>query len=205
MSNAVTRRYTVTLGLTTPFLAHTTHAQPTYPTRTVRFIVPFPPGQAADIFARLIAERLTAVWKQQVIVDNKSGGGGIPGTEAGKAAAPDGYTFLVATSGTFGVNPSLYPELPYRPLVDWSTCRRQAGHRPAARAAGDRGASLVRREHDRRADRAGAQGARQDLLRLGRSRHGAASQHGALQFAAFIAKDMATWAEVVKATGTKPG
>ena len=53
------------------------------------------------------------------MVDNKGGGGGIPGVEAGKAAAPDGYTFLVATSGTFGVNPSLYPDLPYKPLVDF--------------------------------------------------------------------------------------
>jgi tripartite-type tricarboxylate transporter receptor subunit TctC len=85
----------------------------------VRFIVPFPPGQAADIFARILAERLTDQWKQQVIVENKGGGGGIPGTEAGKTATPDGYTFLVATSGTFGVNPSLYPDLPYKPLVDF--------------------------------------------------------------------------------------
>jgi len=91
----------------------------TYPSRPVRIIVPFPPGQAADIFTRLLAERLTEIWKQQVIVDNKGGGGGIPGTETGKLAAPDGYTLLVATSGTFGVNPSLYPDLPYRPLVDF--------------------------------------------------------------------------------------
>ena len=49
----------------------------------------------------------------------KGGGGGIPGVEAARAAAPDGYTFLVATSGVFGVNPSLYPDLPYRPLVDF--------------------------------------------------------------------------------------
>ena len=60
----------------------------TFPTQPVRFIVPFPPGQAADIFARLMAERLTEVWKQQVVVENKAGGSGIPATEAGKAAAP---------------------------------------------------------------------------------------------------------------------
>jgi tripartite-type tricarboxylate transporter receptor subunit TctC len=85
----------------------------------VRFVVPFPPGQAADIFARLLAERLTTVWQQQVIVENKAGGSGIPGTEYGKAAPPDGYTLMVVTSGTFGVNPSLYPKLPYKPLVDF--------------------------------------------------------------------------------------
>jgi len=108
-----------TFMFTEPFLTNSATAQPAWPTRPIRVIVPFPPGQAADIFARLIAERLTGIWKQQVIVDNKSGGAGIPGTEAGKSATPDGYTFLVATSGTFGVNPSLYPELPYKPLVDF--------------------------------------------------------------------------------------
>lgn len=84
-----------------------------------RIIVPFPPGQAADIFTRLLAERLTDMWKQQVVVENKGGGGGIPGTETGKLAAPDGYTLMTVTSGTFGVNPSLYPDLPYKPLVDF--------------------------------------------------------------------------------------
>ena len=119
MSKVVTRRRAVALGLAAPLIAARAAAQASWPSRPVRIIVPFPPGQAADIFARLMAERLTDVWKQQVLVDNKGGGGGIPGTEAGKAAAPDGYTLLVATSGTFGVNPSLHPDLPYKPLVDF--------------------------------------------------------------------------------------
>jgi tripartite-type tricarboxylate transporter receptor subunit TctC len=119
MSKAVTRRSAVTLGLAAPFIARSAIAQAPWPTKPVRIVVPFPPGQAADIFARIMAERLTEIWKQQVIVDNKGGGGGIPGTETGRMAAPDGYTLLVATSGTFGVNPSLYADLPYRPLVDF--------------------------------------------------------------------------------------
>jgi tripartite-type tricarboxylate transporter receptor subunit TctC len=114
-----TRRRALALGLAVPFIAARAQAQAPWPTRPVRFIVPFPPGQAADIFARLMAERLTEIWKQQVVVENKGGGGGIPGVEAGRVAAPDGYTFLIATSGTFGVNPSLYPDLPYKPLVDF--------------------------------------------------------------------------------------
>jgi tripartite-type tricarboxylate transporter receptor subunit TctC len=114
-----TRRRALALGLAAPLIATGARAQQPWPTKTVRFIVPFPPGQAADIFARLMAERLTEIWKQQVVVDNKGGGGGIPGVEAGRTAAPDGYTFLIATSGTFGVNPSLYPDLPYKPLVDF--------------------------------------------------------------------------------------
>ena len=114
--SVATRRAVLALGLAAPLVAR---AQGTWPTRPVRFIVPFPPGQAADIFARLMAERLTEMWKQQVVVDNKGGGGGIPGVEAARMAAPDGYTFLIATSGTFGVNPSLYADLPYKPLTDF--------------------------------------------------------------------------------------
>jgi tripartite-type tricarboxylate transporter receptor subunit TctC len=116
---AFSRRRALALGLAAPFVAGRALAQAAWPSKPVRIIVPFPPGQAADIFTRLLAERLTDTWKQQVVVDNKAGGGGIPGTEAGKAAAPDGHTLMVVTSGTFGVNPSLYPDLPYRPLVDF--------------------------------------------------------------------------------------
>ena len=114
-----TRRRALALGLAAPLIATHVHAQAAWPTKPVRFIVPFPPGQAADIFARLMAERLTDVWKQQVVVENKAGGSGIPATETGKTAAPDGYTVMVVSSGTFGVNPSLYPDLPYKPLVDF--------------------------------------------------------------------------------------
>jgi tripartite-type tricarboxylate transporter receptor subunit TctC len=115
----ITRRHAMALALASPFIATHARAQAPWPSKPVRFIVPFPPGQAADIFARLMAEKLGDVWKQQVVVDNKGGGGGIPGVEAGRTAAPDGYTFLIATSGTFGVNPSLYPDLRYKPLVDF--------------------------------------------------------------------------------------
>lgn len=90
-------------------------AQPanSYPDRTVRLIVPFPPGQAADIFGRLMADELSKRWPQRVIVENRSGGAGALGMEAGARAAPDGYTLVVGTSGTLGVNPSVMPNLPY--------------------------------------------------------------------------------------------
>ena len=123
MSKIMTRRRAAAMALAapliSPLMSSGVAAQAPWPSKTVRIIVPFPPGQAADIFARLMAERLADIWKQQVVVENKGGGGGIPGVEAGKSAAPDGYTFLIATSGTFGVNPSLYPDLPYKPLVDF--------------------------------------------------------------------------------------
>ncbi|WP_425066499.1 Bug family tripartite tricarboxylate transporter substrate binding protein [Reyranella sp.] len=115
-----TRRHVMALaGAAGAALAGPAIAQSAWPNKPVRFIVPFPPGQAADIFARLMAEKLSEKWKQQVIVDNKAGGSGIPATEYGKMAAPDGYTLMVVSSGTFGVNPSLYPDLPYKPLTDF--------------------------------------------------------------------------------------
>lgn len=94
-------------------------AQP-YPSKPVRIIVPFPPGQAADIFARMAAERLAAKWGQGVAVENRAGGGGIPGVMAAKQAAADGYTILVGTSGTLGVNPNIYTSIPYDPLKDFA-------------------------------------------------------------------------------------
>jgi tripartite-type tricarboxylate transporter receptor subunit TctC len=120
MRSNPTRRQAIRLaGVAGAALAAPALAQAPWPTKPVRFVVPFPPGQAADIFARLIAEKLTDVWKQQVVVENKAGGSGIPATEYGKNAAPDGYTLMIVSSGTFGVNPSLYPDLPYKPLVDF--------------------------------------------------------------------------------------
>jgi len=84
-----------------------------YPTKTVRLVVPFPAGQATDIIARLLAERLTQRWGQPVFVDNKGGGASIPGMLVGKDAAPDGYTITFASSTTTAVNEALYPKLPY--------------------------------------------------------------------------------------------
>ena len=89
-----------------------------FPVKTVRMIVPFPPGQATDIVARMLAERLTAAWSQTVIVENRAGGGGVPGILAGRDAPADGYTITLGTSGTLGVNPGIYSKLPYDPLKE---------------------------------------------------------------------------------------
>ena len=94
-------------------------AQAPWPAKPVRFVVPFPPGQAADIFARLMAEKLTDVWKQQVIVENKGGGSGIPATESVKIAPPDGYSLMVVSSGAHTSNLSLYKKLPYDVVNDF--------------------------------------------------------------------------------------
>ena len=88
-------------------------SQSVYPAKPVRIVVPFPPGQAADTFSRML-------WGQQVVVENRGGGGGVPGVMAVKEAPPDGYTWLVGTSGTLGVNPSVYAKIPYDPLKDFA-------------------------------------------------------------------------------------
>ena len=88
-------------------------AQGAWPERPVRIIVPFPPGQAADILTRLVADQLSQRWPQRVVVENRGGGAGAPALEAGARAAPDGYTLIAGTSGTLGVNPSVLARIPY--------------------------------------------------------------------------------------------
>jgi tripartite-type tricarboxylate transporter receptor subunit TctC len=90
-----------------------------YPDKPIRLIVAFPPGGAADLTARAIGQRLTEQWRQQVIVDNRSGAGGVIGTEIGARAASDGYTLLLASSSTFATGPVLQPKLPYDPVRDF--------------------------------------------------------------------------------------
>ena len=87
-----------------------------YPTRPIRMLVPFAPGGGTDITARLIAANATAAFGQQVIVDNRAGGGGTIGAETAVRAAPDGYT-VIMVSGSYGTNAALY-NLPYDPVKD---------------------------------------------------------------------------------------
>jgi len=88
-----------------------------YPNRTVRVIVPWPPGQATDLAARLVAERLSQALGQPFVADNRPGASGIIGTEAVVKAAPDGYTLLAASSGPISILPIL-GKPPYEPLKD---------------------------------------------------------------------------------------
>lgn len=104
----------VLFGVFATGLPHISSANPTYPDKPVRVIVPFPAGQATDIIARLLAEHLSKKWGQPVFVDNKGGGASIPGMLAGKEAPADGYTITFASSTTTAVNEALYPKLPYK-------------------------------------------------------------------------------------------
>ena len=95
------------------------HAQ-NYPTKPIKLIAPFPPGGSTDLLARLIGQKLTEAWGQQVVVENRGGAGGTIGVELAARAAPDGYTIVMGHIGTFGANPTLYPKLPYDAIKDFA-------------------------------------------------------------------------------------
>ena len=95
------------------------HAQ-NYPTRPIRFIVPFPPGGGNDVMARVIGQKLTDAFGQQVVIDNRGGAAGNIGTEIAARAAPDGYTLFLGGVGSHGTNPALQAKLPYDPVKDFA-------------------------------------------------------------------------------------
>ncbi len=91
-----------------------------YPTRPLRLIVPLPPGGGADLVARMVAERLSKTVGQQVLVDNRAGGGTVIGADLAAKSAPDGYTLLLGTATTHAINSSLVKKLPYDPIRDFA-------------------------------------------------------------------------------------
>src|SRR2546430_4562664 len=92
----------------------------TFPSRPVRFIVPFPPGGATDIIARVLAQKMSEAWGHPVVVENRAGAAGAIGSDAVAKAAPDGYTILMGTTSTHAVNPAINPKLPYNSVADFA-------------------------------------------------------------------------------------
>jgi tripartite-type tricarboxylate transporter receptor subunit TctC len=93
----------------------TAHAEDAFPSKTIRFIVPFPAGGINDVLARIVADKLQAKWGQPIIIEQKTGAGGNIGAELASKAEPDGYTLFVTAPGPLSINGSLYKHLTYKP------------------------------------------------------------------------------------------
>jgi tripartite-type tricarboxylate transporter receptor subunit TctC len=101
--------------------------QTAWPNKPVKILVPFAPGGTTDILARAIAPDLSKAFGQQFVVENKGGAGGNLGTEIVAKSPGDGYTLLMGTVGTHGINKALYPKLPYDPFKDFAPITLVAG------------------------------------------------------------------------------
>ena len=110
----------MTAVLATAWLAAPLAAQTTdFPNKPVRIVVPFPPGGATDITARVVAEKLSTKWGQPVVIDNKAGAGVNVGSDLVAKSAPDGYNIVLGVTGSHSINISLYKKMPYHPLIDF--------------------------------------------------------------------------------------
>jgi tripartite-type tricarboxylate transporter receptor subunit TctC len=111
------RRLVTAALLSTPF---TVLAQlDAFPAKPIRIVVPFPPGGATDVAARLIATRMSEKWGQAVVIDNRAGAGGNVGSDIVAKSAPDGYTLVMGVTGSHAINTSLYSKMPYDPVADF--------------------------------------------------------------------------------------
>jgi tripartite-type tricarboxylate transporter receptor subunit TctC len=108
---------TLLLPAAAPVMAQ---SSPAYPTKTVRLIVPFPPGGSTETLARMLSVKLAEIWGQQIIIDNRPGAGGIIGTELGAKAVPDGYTLLMGSGAPLTIIPGFPAKLSYDPLKDFA-------------------------------------------------------------------------------------
>ncbi|MDI1341034.1 tripartite tricarboxylate transporter substrate binding protein [Polaromonas sp.] len=111
----------------TIFIALPVAAQTAWPTKPVRIVVPFAPGGTTDILARAVAPELTKAFGQPFIVDNRAGAGGNVGADLVAKSPGDGYTLLMGTVGTHGINKSLYSKMPFDPQKDFAPITLVAG------------------------------------------------------------------------------
>jgi tripartite-type tricarboxylate transporter receptor subunit TctC len=126
--NRVRIRFAMLLVLAALVTAPAIRAQtPSWaPTRPVQMVVPFPPGGATDVVARLIAAPMAAALGQPVVVENRVGGGGTVGTAGVARAAPDGHTLLMGTIATHGIIPGLFAQVPYDAVADFAPVTQAA-------------------------------------------------------------------------------
>jgi tripartite-type tricarboxylate transporter receptor subunit TctC len=109
------------------FAPQSATAQSAWPAKPVRIVVPFAPGGTTDILARALAPELSKAFGQSFVVENRAGAGGNVGADHVAKSAADGYTLLMGTVGTHGINKALYPNLPYNPVKDFAPITLVAG------------------------------------------------------------------------------
>lgn len=97
-----------------------------YPTKVVRIVVPFAAGGPSDLLARAVAQKLSEAWGQSVIIENRGGANGMVGADIAAKSPPDGYTLLLGTNGTHGINSSLFAKMPYDAIRDFAPIARLA-------------------------------------------------------------------------------
>ncbi|MGZ5167440.1 MAG: Bug family tripartite tricarboxylate transporter substrate binding protein [Burkholderiales bacterium] len=115
----VLRRCCVAAALACAAISGSLHAQ-AYPTKPVRWLVPFPPGGGTDVISRALAQKLTEAWGQQVIADNRPGSGGTIGLAAAAKLPADGYNIVLGQLANVAIAPALYAKLPYDPVKDFT-------------------------------------------------------------------------------------
>ncbi len=111
------RNIVIALFLCVPLLVS---AQAQYPAKSVRVVIPYPPGGGTDLLGRPMAKILTEKWKQSVLIDNRGGASGMVGAEIVANSAPDGYTILMCASAEVALNVALYPKMAYDPARDFA-------------------------------------------------------------------------------------
>ena len=95
-----------------------------YPAKAIRIIVPLAAGGPSDLLARVVGQKMSEAWSQPVVIDNRAGANGVVGCELVAKSAPDGYTLLMGTSGTHGINAALFAKLPYDTINDFAPIAR---------------------------------------------------------------------------------
>ncbi len=120
LSNLCSRATAVSLVMMAVASALSAHcgAADGYPTKSIRFVIPFPPGGSTDPIVRLLGQKLGEAWGQQIVADNRGGAGGNIATDIVAKAAPDGYTLLLGNPSNISINPSLYDALPFDTVKD---------------------------------------------------------------------------------------
>jgi tripartite-type tricarboxylate transporter receptor subunit TctC len=105
-------------------VAQPAFAQAQYPAKPIRIIVPLAAGGPSDLLARTLGQKLTEAWGQTVVIDNRAGANGVLGSDLVAKSAPDGYTLMMGTNGTHGINAALFPKLPYDTVGDFAPIAR---------------------------------------------------------------------------------